>query len=524
MDLPNINRDKKSRKKTPEMGSMVFGKIPPQSRELEEAILGAIMLEKSAFDTAIEIIKPDCFYLDAHKKIFEAMQSLSQKGMPIDMLTVVESLKTTNDLDFVGGPYYITKLTNSVISAANIESHCRIVVQKYIQRELIRISSEVITDAYEDSTDIFDLLDSAEGKLFEITNNHLRRNFDSIDSVIVKTVKKIEEMRLRKEEITGVTTGFRSLDKLTYGWQNSDLIILAARPSVGKTAFALNLARSAAMHPTKPTPVAFFSLEMSSAQLVQRILSAESEVHMEKISRGTLEDHEMKQLYSKGIDRLSKAEIFIDDTAALNIFELRAKCRRLKNKFNVGLILIDYLQLMSGSGDRNSNREQEISKISRDLKGLAKELNIPIIALSQLSREVEKRKEGNNVPQLSDLRESGAIEQDADLVMFLFRPEYYDQAHDEHGESIKGLTQVKIAKHRNGSLDTINLRAQLHIQKFVEDDSLQHIGEGGIPTGGFPGGGNWKPVSGTDGGSASMYIQKGSRMNGEQFDDDDIAF
>jgi replicative DNA helicase len=527
MELSNLNRDKKTRKKSPDMGTMVFGKIPPQSKELEEAILGAIMLEKSAFDTAIEIIKPDCFYLEAHQRIFKAMQDLSNKSMPIDMLTVVEQLKFSNDLDIVGGPYYISKLTNSVISAANIESHCRIVVQKYIQRELIRISSEVISDAYEDTTDVFDLLDAAEGKLFEITNNHLRRNFDSIESVMVKTVKKIEEMRNRKEDITGVPTGFPSLDKLTYGWQNSDLIILAARPSVGKTAFALNLARSAALHPTKPTPIGFFSLEMSSAQLVQRILSAESEVWLEKISRGQLEEHEMKQLYAKGINRLTNAPIYIDDTAALNIFELRAKCRRLVNKFQVGLILIDYLQLMSGSGDRNSNREQEISKISRDLKGLAKELNIPIIALSQLSREVEKRKEGNKMPQLSDLRESGAIEQDADLVMFLYRHDYYEQQQDEHGESVKGLTHVKVAKHRNGSLDTINLRAQLHIQKFVEDDTGGGF-EGGRPNGpsgsGFPGGGNWKPVAGLDGGgSANMFIQRGSSMNDQEYDDD-VAF
>ena len=527
MELSNLNRDKKTRKKSPDMGTMVFGKIPPQSKELEEAILGAIMLEKSAFDTAIEIIKPDCFYLEAHQRIFKAMQDLSNKSMPIDMLTVVEQLKFSNDLDIVGGPYYISKLTNSVISAANIESHCRIVVQKYIQRELIRISSEVISDAYEDTTDVFDLLDAAEGKLFEITNNHLRRNFDSIESVMVKTVKKIEEMRNRKEDITGVPTGFPSLDKLTYGWQNSDLIILAARPSVGKTAFALNLARSAALHPTKPTPIGFFSLEMSSAQLVQRILSAESEVWLEKISRGQLEEHEMKQLYAKGINRLTNAPIYIDDTAALNIFELRAKCRRLVNKFQVGLILIDYLQLMSGSGDRNSNREQEISKISRDLKGLAKELNIPIIALSQLSREVEKRKEGNKMPQLSDLRESGAIEQDADLVMFLYRHDYYEQQQDEHGESVKGLTHVKVAKHRNGSLDTINLRAQLHIQKFVEDDTGSGF-DGGRPNGpsgsGFPGGGNWKPVAGLDGGgSANMFIQRGSSMNDQEYDDD-VAF
>ncbi|MBS1496125.1 MAG: replicative DNA helicase [Bacteroidetes bacterium] len=517
MELTNFNKDRKGiRKPKLDLGSMVFGKVPPQAKDLEEAILGAIMLEKSAFDTVIEILKPECFYVEAHQKIYKAMQSLAIKSLPIDMLTVVEELKVREELDLVGGPYYVSKLTNAVVSSANIDAHSRIVLQKFIQRELIRISGEIIGDAYEDSTDVFDMLDTAEGKLFEITNNHLRKNFDDIDTVLVKTMQRIEDMRNRQDDITGVPTGFSSLDRITYGWQPTDLIILAARPSVGKTAFALNLARSAALHPTKPTAVGFFSLEMSSSQLVQRILSAESEIWLEKIARGKLEEHEMKQLYKKGIDRLSKAPIFIDDSAALNIFELRAKCRRLKNKHNVGIIIIDYLQLMSGSADRNSNREQEISKISRDLKGLAKELQVPIIALSQLSREVEKRKEGNKMPQLSDLRESGAIEQDADMVMFLYRPEYYDITANEMGDNNKGETHVKIAKHRNGSLETIKLRALLHIQKFVEDE------EGSDFNPGHTGGGNWKPVntSGGQDGEARMYIQKGSKMNDGEYDED----
>ncbi len=408
MELTNLNRDRKNRRKnSPELNTLVFGKIPPQSRELEEAVLGAIMLEKNAFDNVVEILKPECFYIDANQRIFMAMMSLAAKSMPIDLLTVVEELKFREELDIIGGPFYVSKLTNAVVSSANIEAHSRIILQKFIQRELIRISGEIIGDAYEDSTDVFDLLDEAESKLFEITNNHLRKNFDSIDVVIMKTIQRIDDMRSRQEDVTGVPSGFASLDRVTYGWQNSDLIILAARPSVGKTAFALNLARNAALHPTKPTAVAMFSLEMSSSQLVQRILSAESEIWLEKIARGRMEEHEMQQLYKKGIQRLSTAPIFIDDTAALNIFELRAKCRRLKSKHNVGLIIIDYLQLMSGTSEnRNTNREQEISTISRNLKGLAKELQVPIIALSQLSREVEKRKEGNKIPQLSDLRES----------------------------------------------------------------------------------------------------------------------
>lgn len=515
MDLTNLNRDRKNRRKSaPDFNNLVFGKIPPQSRELEDAILGAIMLEKSAFDTVVEILKPECFYVDANQRIFSAMMGLAQKSMPIDLLTVVEELRFREELEMVGGAFYVSKLTNAVVSSANIETHARIILQKFIQRELIRISGETISDAYEDSTDVFDLLDEAESRLFEITNNHLRKNFDSIDVVLMKTIKRIDDMRNRQEDITGVPTGFDSLDKVTYGWQNSDLVILAARPSVGKTAFALNLARNAAMHPTKPTPVAFFSLEMSSAQLVQRILSAESEILLEKIARGRMEEHEMQQLYKKGIQPLSKAPIFIDDTAALNIFELRAKCRRLKSKHNIGIIIIDYLQLMSGSTDnRNSNREQEISTISRNLKGLAKELQVPIIALSQLSREVEKRKDGKNLPQLSDLRESGAIEQDADMVMFLYRPEYHGLTNNEMGESIKGETYVRIAKHRNGSLENIKLKALLHIQKFVDGGEDDFSGLGLSE-------GNWKPVKDDD--NARLFIQKGSKMN--DLSDDDEPF
>ncbi len=514
MDLTNINIDRKRRKPSVDLSTMMYGKVPPQARELEEAVLGAIMLEKAAFDTVIEILKPECFYVDAHQKIFRSFISLANNSQPIDILTVVEELRKMETLEVVGGAYFITKLTNTVVSTANLEAHARIVLQKFIQRELIRTSGETINEAYEDSTDVFDLLDQAEGRLFEITNNHLRKNYSDIQTVLMNTLKRIDDLRNSKEELSGVASGFPGLDKVTFGWQPTDLIILAARPAVGKTAFALNLVRNAALHPTKPTPVVFFSLEMSAGQLVQRVLSAESEIWLEKISRGKLEEHEMQQLLVKGINRLDKAPIFIDDTPALNIFELRAKCRRLKNKHNIGLIIIDYLQLMSGNtdGKGGGSREQEISSISRNLKGLAKELNVPIIALSQLSREVEKRKDGNKMPQLSDLRESGAIEQDADMVMFLYRPEYYDVTTNEMGEDNKGETHVRIAKHRNGSLETIKLRAQLHIQKFIEEE------EGFNP--GLPQGGNWKPVSDVEeGGGAKLYIERGSKMN-DSFDDE----
>ena len=515
MDLTSLNKDRKRRKPSIDMSTMVYGKVPPQAKELEEAVLGAIMLEKSAFDTVTEIVKPECFYVEANQLIFKAMQGLQQKSMPIDILTVVEELKMREQLDTVGGPYYVTKLTNSVVSTANIDAHARIVLQKFIQRELIRISGEIIGDAYEDSTDVFDLLDVSETKMFNITNNYLKKNFEDIGNVLAKTINRIDELRTKTDDISGVPSGFPTMDRVTYGWQPTDLIILAARPSVGKTAFALNLARNAALHPTKPIPVGFFSLEMGASQLVQRILSAESEIKMEKISRGKLENHEYEQLLSKGIKKLEVAPIFIDDTAALNIFEFRAKARRLVNKHNVGLIIIDYLQLMSGTNDRGSNREQEISNISRNLKALAKELNVPIIALSQLSRAVETRKE-SKMPQLSDLRESGAIEQDADMVMFIYRPEYYEVMNNEHGESTHGETHIRIAKHRNGSLETIKLRAKLDIQKFEEWD-----GDSGIA--GL--GSNWKPVgqpspptAGGAGDGGKLFMQKGSKMNDGNFD------
>ena len=528
MELLNKGQDRKKRiKGSPDLSStMLFGKKPPQAPELEEAVLGAIMLEKGAFDVVSEIINtPECFYNPQHQRIYSAMMGLAQKNMPIDMLTVVEELRRRNELEMVEGPYTVARLTNAVVSSAHIETHARILIQKFVQRELIRISSEVLNDSYEDSADAFNLLDEAEAKLFDISNSFAKRNFDEISNVLTATVNRIEELRNKTEGLSGVPSGFTHLDKITNGFQPTDLIIIAARPSVGKTAFALNLARNAAMHPVRPTPVAVFSLEMSNGQLVQRILSATSEIHMEKIARGQLADYEMEQLYAKGITKLANAPILLDDTAALNVFELRAKARRMVNKHKVGMIIIDYLQLMSGSSEnRNMNREQEISNISRSLKGLAKELNIPIIALSQLSRAVESRKEGNKIPQLSDLRESGAIEQDADMVMFLYRPEYYEINQNEHGEANKGETLIKIAKHRNGSLDMVKLRGLLHIQKFVdfEEDDLGGFGAAG-------GGGPLRPLHPGEGGGgaaqggpgdAALFISKQSKMNNAaEFDD-----
>jgi replicative DNA helicase len=472
MDLTNLNKDKKSRrKKEPDLSTMVYGKVPPQAKDLEEDILGAIMLEKDAFEVVSEYLKPECFYVDSHHRIFKAMQNLATKSQPIDIRTVVEALRTAEELDLVGGPYYVTKLTNAVTSSANIEYYCKIVFQKFLQREMIRVCGETLSNAYEDSTDVFELMGEHERKLTEVTMSRNDNVITTLDTEMVLASQRIMERMLAEEKITGVPSGFNDLDRVTHGFQKKELIILAARPSVGKTAFAANIAINAALHPTKAVKVGFFSLEMGKGMITERMLSCQSEMHLEKILTGNLEEWEIKKIYESGIQQLSGEKIFLDETPALTIFDIRTKARRLKRKENIGLIIIDYLQLMSGEGERHGNREQEISKISRGLKSLAKELQIPIIALSQLSREPDKRKGEQKMPVLSDLRESGAIEQDADLVAFMYRPEYYDQTSDEMGDSTRGETHIKIAKHRNGKLDVVKLKALLHIQKFVPFDS-----------------------------------------------------
>ena len=525
-----------TRSRKPDLTKLVYGKVPPQAPELEEAVLGAAMLEKDTFAQVLEIIQSEeCFYVDAHQKIYSAMRRLFDKGTPVDLLTITEELRKTNELELIGGAYYLTRLTMSVLSSAHVESHARIVMEKFIQRELIRISGSVISDAYEDSTDVFDLLDKAESGLYEITDKHLRKNFKSLNEVLIKTVNEIEENRKKTDDITGVPSGFASLDRLTAGWQKTDLIILAARPSVGKTAFALNLAMNAAMNAGKQFPVAVFSLEMGAGQIVKRMLSAVTDVSMEAITRGKMAEHEFVQL-SQRMGKLAQAKIFLDDQAALNIFELRAKARRLKQKHDIQLIIIDYLQLMQASVDKSGNREQEISKISRDLKALAKELEVPIIALSQLNRSVETRKE-SKVPQLSDLRESGAIEQDADLVMFLYRPEYHGINNDAMGETIEGETQIHIAKHRNGSTGMEKVRFIKEYQRFVdmEDNRFDSFGGGNNGGGGNSGGGAPKdnPQAGirrdpSEFGGSKLYIPAGgfqtmqSKVNDVNWDDDDL--
>ncbi len=441
------------------------GKVPPQAIDLEEAVLGAMMLEKDAVSEIIDILKPNAFYKEAHQKIFSAILRLFGKGEPVDILTVTNELKNVGELDMVGGPYYITILTSRIASTANIEYHARIVIQKYIQRELIRISSGIIKDAFEDTTDVFDLLDRAEQGLFNVSESNLRRNFEDMPSLVKQAIDNIENARNQETHMSGIPSGFTELDRKTSGWQKSDLIILAARPAMGKTALALSMARNIAV--MFHMPVAVFSLEMSAVQLVTRLISSETELPSEKLKKGNLAEYEWQQLNTK-INNLINAKIFIDDTPALSIFELRAKCRRLKQQHDIQMVFIDYLQLMTVGGDVKGNREQEISMISRSLKALAKELDVPVMALSQLSRAVESRPGGSKKPILSDLRESGAIEQDADLVLFIYRAEYYKIDTFEDGTPTHGISEVIIAKYRNGPVGEVKLRFIDRLAKFEE--------------------------------------------------------
>lgn len=458
----------------------VLGKLPPQAVDLEEAVLGALMLEVDALSAVIDILKPDVFYKESHQIIFASIRNLFQKSEPVDLLTVTAELRKTGQLEFVGGAFYVTELTNRVASAANIEFHARIISQKFIQRELIKISTEVINKAYEDTTDVFELLDEAEKNLFEVTENNLKRGSENMSDLIRQSLEELEKIKDVEGGLTGVPTGFKVLDEVTSGWQKADLIIVAARPGMGKTAFIMSCARNAAVDFKRP--VAIFSLEMSSVQLVNRLISGEAELESSKLRKGNLERHEWQQLHSK-IGKLADAPIYIDDTPALSVFDLRAKARRLKSQYDIQLLIVDYLQLMRGNVDnKGSNREQEIGTISRSLKAIAKELNIPVIALSQLSRKVEERG-GVKRPILSDLRESGSIEQDADMVIFLNRPEYYGLVQDEEGNSTKDLAEVIIAKHRNGSIEDVKLSFLNKYVKFAnrEDDFMAYGNDASSP-------------------------------------------
>lgn len=443
-----------------------LGKLPPQAVEIEETVLGALMLERDALSNVVDILHVDSFYKESHQSIFEAIVDLFNNSEPVDIKTVTHQLRKNGKLELVGGAYYISQLTAKVNSAANIETHARIIAEQSIKRELIKIASEIQQDAYEDTMDVFQLLDRTERSLFEVSDSHIRKNYDKMSSLLHQAIDEIQVRKDKKDGLTGVPSGFSALDRMTSGWQPSDLVIIAARPGMGKTAFIVTALRNAAVD--WQIPVAIFSLEMSSVQLVNRMISAEAELESEKIRRGDLADYEWEQLLHK-TNKLSDAPIFIDDTPALSILELRAKSRRLVSQHGVKLIIIDYLQLMTGDTSKNAggNREQEIASISRALKGIAKELNVAVIALSQLSRAVETRG-GDKKPQLSDLRESGSIEQDADMVMFLYRPEYYGITEDENGMPLNGIGELIIAKHRNGKTDTVNLKFIGKFTKFTD--------------------------------------------------------
>jgi replicative DNA helicase len=463
--MTTTEKGKTNRKRTVE--TIVIpdtGKVQPQALEIEKIVLGALMLEKDAYSGISEILRSECFYDRKNELIFEAITNLSVGGRPVDMLTVTEQLKKNGTLQDAGGILYISELTSNIASTAHLEYHAKIIAQKFLSRELIRFSGLIQGKAFDDTIDVEDLMQEAEGKLFEISQRNIKKDAIQIDPVIKEAINTIQQAAQKKEGLTGVSSGFTDLDKITSGWQNSDLIIIAARPAMGKTAFVLSMAKNMAVN--FKTPVAVFSLEMSNIQLVNRLITNVCELSGEKIKSGRLEPYEWEQLDHK-ITELYNAPIYVDDTPSLSIFELRTKARRLVREHNIRCLIIDYLQLMNASGMSYGSREQEVSMISRSLKGLAKELNIPIIALSQLNRGVESRTgpDGKR-PQLSDLRESGAIEQDADMVCFIHRPEYYGIKEDSEGRSLAGLAEIIIAKHRNGAVGDIWLTFKSNLVRF----------------------------------------------------------
>ena len=442
------------------------GKIPPQAIDLEEAVLGAMLIDEKGVNEIIELLSPEVFYKRSHQLIYESIERLFRESEPIDLLTVSADLKKNKNFEPAGGDFYLISLSQKVSSSPHIEFHSRIILQKYIQRKLITISNEIIQKSYNESTDVMDLLDEAESKLYDVAQGNIKTSTESAQNLVIRAKARIEEIA-KQEGLSGVSTGFEKLDKLTSGWQPSDLIIIAARPGMGKTALALSMARNISVQ--QQIPVAFFSLEMSSVQLITRLISSETGLSSDKLRTGKLADHEWQQLNIKVSD-LESSPLFIDDSPSLTIFELRAKARRLASSHGIKLIIIDYLQLMNiGSSNKAGNREQEISTISRNLKALAKELDIPVIALSQLSRAVETRG-GTKRPILSDLRESGAIEQDADIVSFLYRPEYYGitEWDDDMKTPSEGRGEFIVAKHRNGALDSIKLKFIPNLGKFED--------------------------------------------------------
>jgi len=446
-----------------------YGHLQPQAVELERIVLGALMIDSDAYSIVNEILVPETFYEPRHQYIFEAVRSLNLDQRPVDFMTVAEELKRQGRLDAVGGTPYIVELSSSVASSAHIEYHSKILAQKYLARQLISFASVIETKAFDESIDVEELMQEAEGSLFELSQKNMKQDYTQIAPVLNQAIDILKKSSENSDGLTGLPTGYTRLDELTSGWQKSDLIILAGRPAMGKTSFALSLAKNLAVDYN--IPIAFFSLEMNNVQLVNRLMSNTFEIAGSKILNGQLDDDEWSRL-DRNMDRLANAPIYIDDTPGLSIFELRTKARRLVREKSVKMIMIDYLQLMNANGMKFGNRQEEVSTISRSLKGLAKELDIPIIALSQLNRSVENRKENDSKrPQLSDLRESGAIEQDADMVVFVHRPEYYGIYQDAQNNDLHGMAEIIIAKHRKGATDTVTLRFLGQFTRFDNPSS-----------------------------------------------------
>ena len=449
-----------------------LGRIQPQELEFEKSVLGALLLEKDAYSLISDILTPESFYDPKNQKVYSAISKLHIAQHPVDILTVVEQLRTDGTFDEVGGVAYLSSLTQNIVSSSHIEYHARVIAQKSTARELISYSANVQDKAFDPTQDIDELMQEAEGSLFKLSQKKLKKDYQQIDSVITEAYEMLHKAAERTDGMSGIASGFHALDRMTSGWQNSDLVILAARPAMGKTAFALSMAKNIAVD--QNIPVALFSLEMSNVQLINRVIVNTCEIKGEKIKSGQLEDYEWAQLDNKIKDLIGKP-MFVDDTPSLSVFELRTKARRLVKEHGVKLIMIDYLQLMNASGMSFGSRQEEVSTISRSLKGLAKELNIPILALSQLNRGVENRPGGENTldskrPQLSDLRESGAIEQDADMVIFIHRPEYYHLYKDENGNDLRGKAVIIIAKHRNGAVGDVLLTFKGQYARFENPD------------------------------------------------------
>ncbi len=450
------------------------GRLQPQAVELEQAVIGALMIEKNAYYEVCEILSPESFYDQRHQHIYKAIRQLNLEEKPVDILTVTEALRSTDELEEAGGSFYIAELSGMVASAAHIEYHARIIAQKATARALIHYTGAIQEKAFDNTQDIDVLMQEAEGELFKLSQENLKKDYTQIDPVIKDAYEMLRRASERTDGMSGIPSGFHELDKITSGWQNSDLVILAARPAMGKTAFALSMAKNMAVD--QQVPVALFSLEMANVQLVNRLIVNVCEIKGETLKSGQLKPYEWSQLDYR-IKELVGKPIYVDDTPQLSIFELRTKARRLVREHGVRVIMIDYLQLMNASGISHGSRQEEVSTISRSLKSLAKELNIPILALSQLNRSVEQRPDNDKRPQLSDLRESGAIEQDADMVLFIHRPEYYGLKTDAAGNDYRGKAEIIIAKHRNGSVGSVLLRFKGEYARFENLDETDVTGQ-----------------------------------------------